>query len=323
MLQNRRFKRFILSKTDPEVLILPILLILYNAVEARENYSQLYTLLTIILVMTQDELFNQSIHKIECQVPAWFTDKLVKTCTVGGLLMLVMIRIIQSNLARHRDVYIHTNCLAILGNLSSTITHMPMVVAQKLIALFDNGSKRYWKTPSSTSMSVEESSSTFAAEVDQRSIYGDILSLILEVINSIMTHNLKHNPQLIYSLLYGQEMFIKFRLEPRFTDLIENIDIVLTHFHSKILANEETTVSADIVLQTIQETGNQWTTGKLKLFSELKFQYEEDAEYSRFFLPYIWSLVHRHSQIYWDEKNLELIKDLDVEIPYNPLDSKP
>ena len=40
-----------------------------------------------------------------------------------------------------------------------------------------------------------------------------------------MTHNLQHNPQLIYALLHGKELFIRFRLEPRFADLIENIDI--------------------------------------------------------------------------------------------------
>lgn len=57
-------------------------------------------------------------------------------------------------------------------------------------------------------------------------IYADLVSLLLEIINSVMTHTLHHNPQLVYALIHKKEMFIQFKSHPRFGDLIENIDIV-------------------------------------------------------------------------------------------------
>ena len=48
-------------------------------------------------------------------------------------MILVLIKVIQSNLSRHRDAYIHTNSLAILGNMSFKIKNMSPSVALKFI----------------------------------------------------------------------------------------------------------------------------------------------------------------------------------------------
>lgn len=57
-------------------------------------------------------------------------------------------------------------------------------------------------------------------------IYGDLVGLVLEMINSILTHTLKHNPELIYALLHKRDSFIQFRMHSRYIDLVENIDKV-------------------------------------------------------------------------------------------------
>ena len=50
--------------------------------------------------------------------------------------------------------------------------------------------------------------------------------MVLEVINSSLSHNLPGNPHLLYSLLYQHEMFEEFRLHPAFNDIISNIEMV-------------------------------------------------------------------------------------------------
>ena len=50
--------------------------------------------------------------------------------------------------------------------------------------------------------------------------------MVLEVINSSLSHNLPGNPHLVYSLLYQHEMFEEFRLHPAFNDIISNIEMV-------------------------------------------------------------------------------------------------
>ena len=54
-----------------------------------------------------------------------------------------------------------------------------------------------------------------------------------------------------------------------------------------------------------------------KLFSDLKFQYEEEQEYARFFLPYIWSLVHRHGMIHWTPARIALVTQSLLEVPFS------
>jgi hypothetical protein len=92
---------------------------------------------------------------------------------------------------------------------------------------------------------------------------------------------------------------------------------VLTHFQSKVVALGHRDLSADEVYRTIEEGAHQWTTGKLRLFADLQFQYEEDQEHALFVLPYIWSLVHRHSLIAWDASKTRLLEAHQMEVPYN------
>ena len=49
----------------------------------------------------------------------WYTERAVSQLSLGGLLILVVIRTIQYNMLKMRDKYLHTNCLAALANMSS------------------------------------------------------------------------------------------------------------------------------------------------------------------------------------------------------------
>ena len=50
--------------------------------------------------------------------------------------------------------------------------------------------------------------------------------MILEIMNSCLTHQLHHNPHLVYSLLYQREVFEPFRTNPSLSDLVKNIENV-------------------------------------------------------------------------------------------------
>lgn len=65
MLQNRWFRSFVLSRTDPEGLMIPLLRLIYEAVDSSAaNYSQLYIMLIIVLLLSQDEVYCESIQKV-------------------------------------------------------------------------------------------------------------------------------------------------------------------------------------------------------------------------------------------------------------------
>ena len=57
-------------------------------------------------------------------------------------------------------------------------------------------------------------------------MYSDLMALLLEIINSVMSHNLQFNPQLAYALLHRRDMFARMEGEPRFKELVQNINTV-------------------------------------------------------------------------------------------------
>ncbi len=74
----------------------------------------------------------------------------------------------------------------------------------------------------------------------------EVIRMVLEIINSTLTHMLHHNPNLIYTLLYNKDMFIShFRIHPTFQDIIQNIDTVST-FRSYLNFHHLRSVQADL-----------------------------------------------------------------------------
>lgn len=50
--------------------------------------------------------------------------------------------------------------------------------------------------------------------------------MLMEILNSTLTHNLRNNPHLIYTMLYKRDLFDTFQNHPMFQDLIWNIGAV-------------------------------------------------------------------------------------------------
>lgn len=63
--------------------------------------------------------------------------------SLGGLLILVVIRTIQYNMLKTRDKYLHTNCLAALANMSGQFRSLHPYVAQRLVSLFETLARKH------------------------------------------------------------------------------------------------------------------------------------------------------------------------------------
>ncbi|KAI9248029.1 Dymeclin [Phascolomyces articulosus] len=107
LVENDSFRVYVLSRTDPETIYIPILKIIYEAVEGKTNYSQVYILLIVLLVLSQDDVNNETIQKITVSNLTWFSERpLLKSISLGGMVILVLIRTLQFNLS-HQKVCIH------------------------------------------------------------------------------------------------------------------------------------------------------------------------------------------------------------------------
>ncbi|KAH0514357.1 Dymeclin [Microtus ochrogaster] len=103
--QNSNVRTYVLARTDMENLVLPILEILYHVEE--RNSHHVYMALIILLILTEDDGFNRSIHEV--------------------------------------DKYLHTNCLAALANMSAQFRSLHQYAAQRIISLFSLLSKKHNK----------------------------------------------------------------------------------------------------------------------------------------------------------------------------------
>ena len=50
--------------------------------------------------------------------------------------------------------------------------------------------------------------------------------MMIEIINACLYNNIEENSNLIYALLRNKELFQSFRTNPKFQDIIQNIDTV-------------------------------------------------------------------------------------------------
>lgn len=306
--QNSNIRTYMLARTDMENLVLPILEILYHVEE--RNSHHVYMALIILLILTEDDGFNRSIHEVILKNITWYSERVLTEISLGSLLILVVIRTIQYNMTRTRDKYLHTNCLAALANMSAQFRSLHQYAAQRIISLFSLLSKKHNKVLEQATQSLRGSLSSndvplpdYAQDLN---VIEEVIRMMLEIINSCLTTSLHHNPNLVYALLYKRDLFEQFRTHPSFQDIMQNIDLVITFFSSRLLqAGAE--LSVERVLEIIKQGIVALPKDRLKKFPELKFKYVEEEQPEEFFIPYVWSLVYSSAAgLYWSPQDIQL-----------------
>nr|KAI8752104.1 dymeclin-like [Biomphalaria glabrata] len=314
--QNPNMKAFILSRTNIDLLVMPLLKILYDSQEKSSHH--IYMGLIILLILSEDEVFNKAVHEIMVKNVQWYKERPLSEISLGGLLILVVIRTIQYNMTRMRDKYLHTNCLAALANMSAQFNNLSAFVSQKIINLFSQLCKRHSKLVDQIRESALSGNNDEQTDNEQQdylqdlSVLEEVLRMVLEIINSCLSSGLQSNPHLIYSLLYQRNLFSAFRGHPTFQDIIQNIDTLLAFFSSR-LEHLGANPSPGSVLQAIKDGSMVFKKEKLKKFPELKFKYVEEESPEEFFLPY--SL----KTCYWLDQHSSTYGPLMIDVSGGPL----
>ncbi|XP_051785745.1 dymeclin isoform X2 [Erpetoichthys calabaricus] len=307
--QNTNVRTYMLARTDMENLVMPILQILYHVEE--RNSHHVYMSLIILLILTEDDAFNRSIHEVILKNITWYTERALTEISLGSLLILVVIRTIQFNMTRTRDKYLHTNCLAALANMSAQFRCLHQYAAQRIISLFALLSKKHNKVLEQATQSLRgpfdlDENSSLPDYAQDLNVIEEVIRMMLEIINSCLTSSLHHNPNLVYALLYKRELFEQFRTHPSFQDIMQNLDMVIGFFSTR-LEQAGTDLSVERVQEVIKQGAVALPKDRLKKFPELKFKYVEEDQPEEFFIPYVWSLVYSSGAgLYWSPQSIEL-----------------
>ncbi|KAL8048019.1 hypothetical protein ABFS82_07G036900 [Erythranthe guttata] len=327
---NSDFLAYVLVRTDVDTLLMPMLETLYNAPSRTSNH--IYMVLVIFLILSQDSSFNASIHELILPNVPWYQERLLYQTSLGSLMVIILIRTVKFNLSKLRDIYLHTNCLATLANMAPHVHRLSSYAAQRLVSLFDMLSRKYNKLAEVKNNKMNTSYNDDLRGVGlpddpsaELHIYTDFLRLVLEIINAILTYALPRNREVVYAIMHRQEIFLPFRNHPRFIEPLENIYTVLDFFNKRVDAQKaDREWSVDKLLEVIINNCRSWRGEGMKMFTQLRFTYEQESHPEEFFIPYVWQLVLSHGGFTFSPSSINLfpvpveeIYEHDVEKPVN------
>lgn len=318
--RNQRFYKYVMAQQNLQQLVIPILQTLYNAPDSTSHH--IYMSLIVLLILSEDDNFNKSVHQIILKNITWYTERSVSEISLGGLLILVVIRTIQYNMLKMRDKYLHTNCLAALANMSGQFRSLHPYVAQRLVSLFETLAKKHARLDQQLKQTVNGDASNTVVAVPivdptsddmDLSVLEEVLRMVLEILNSCLSHQLVYCPNLVYTLLYKRNVFEAFRSHSAFQDIIQNIDMVVGFFSSRLVRvqDQRGELGVNEVLEVISKGASQWSSDRLRKFPDLKFKYVEEDAPEEFFIPYVWTLVCKAGCVHFSS---ESIKGITTEI---------
>ncbi|KAD6795500.1 hypothetical protein E3N88_06396 [Mikania micrantha] len=325
---NSDFLEYVLVRTDIDTLLMPLLETLYDA--SRRSSNQIYMVLIILLILSQDSSFNASIHKLILPSVPWYQERLLHQTSLGSLTVIILIRTVKYNMSKMRDVYLHTNCLATLANMAPHVHRLSSYASQRLVSLFDMLSRKYAKLAElkNNKMQMSDSDTKDDDKLPEDTsaelhIYTDFLRIVLEILNAILTYALPRNPEVIYAIMHRQEVFQPFRNHPRFNELLENLFSVLDFFNNRMDAQKlDGEWSVEKVLQVININCRFWRGDGMKMFTQLRFTYEQESHPEEFFIPYVWQLVITRRGFSFDKNSINLFPvELPVEISHAPVET--
>ncbi|VDD96653.1 unnamed protein product [Enterobius vermicularis] len=148
---NVMFRNYVLSRINLENLVVPVLRVLHDGASCGgalsfSNSHHVYLALIVILILSEDDFFCKIVHETVIKDTSWLaSDRFLGEISLGGLIIIILVRTIQMNILKTKDRYLHTNCLAALSNMSSSFKNLSPTVCQRLVGLLELFTKRHSK----------------------------------------------------------------------------------------------------------------------------------------------------------------------------------
>lgn len=330
LLSSPTFTESISARSDLDTLVMPLLRSLYFSttmahVESKSNpksgklsqlitltpdnrpfrsQSQLYVILILLLIFSQDPSFGRdSFRRVRVSIPSvkWYKERHIKDASLGSMILLVLLRAISFNLNRLQDGFFLSNCCAVLLNLSPHIAGMNDYVANRLVSVAASCLKRY------TAL-VAENGGAEPEEGDLLSLvgmHGETCRTLLTLIkHSIRRKCLEKNINIVYPILIEQR---DFEMIDSFASLgdMNSISSLIKKANAIIHAGGDG-MSADQTLGVLKmhvtelksyhpqeglvSDGDSVASDASDL-GNLTFTYEEEADPEVFFVPYVWDVI--------------------------------
>lgn len=279
------------------------------------SLSQLYLNLILLLLFSQDSSFGPDIFRrtMLSTVP-WYRERNFKNVTLGSLLLLTLLRSITFNLNRLQDVFLLSNCCAIMMNISPHIVNLHDYAAMRLTFVTIATLKKYSLIVARKDGNEEDLSTPMG-------MYGEVVRTLIGLLRHCLSpRSIRNNIHLIYALVYHQADFREVSgkttlkmLEPDLLCVEKIIKVADQVIHDD--GDARTAIKAHKVLEANIE--NIMEVSENVQEADFTFSYEEEADPEIFFVPYMWEIivcVISASTIDWDVNRIKSFPLLEEEL---------
>ena len=121
-------------RSEIDRLVLPLLRGMYSAtcrttsvpgIQTVRGKHQLYVGVIMTLIWSGEYGFGEDVFgRIKLQDVGWYRERRLRGCSLGSLLVLVMVRMVTVNLNRMRDEYLLGNTLAVIMNIQGHVREL-------------------------------------------------------------------------------------------------------------------------------------------------------------------------------------------------------
>lgn len=303
------------------------------------SQSQLYVILILLLIFSQDQSFGPDAFRrvMVARVP-WYRERQLRDMNLGSVLLLTTLRAISFNLHRLKDPFLLSNCCAVLLNISPHVCGLHSYAAMRLASVTVSCMKRYV-------VECGKNGGKPAEEGDIMStlgMYGETCRTLLQLLkHGVRARVVGRNLHLVYSLVYLQRDFydiMSARASPFKAPEMATIMQIIS-CADKAIQEDGSARTADQAMQVLEKTVDKLKAVTKPLTStssvgpglrersnsfdslasdistitdagsDFTFTYEEEQDPEIFFIPYIHEVVVctiSASSIEWNKSSIRI-----------------
>jgi len=300
------FFEFVVGSADLGALVVPLLRLLYES----EDHHQVYILLIVLLMLSQDGRFHERAHEAMVgEGLEWFVEQRVAPISAGSLAVAVVVRTMQHNLSRLSDDFLHSNCLAFLTNMAPHLADLHPAAAMRLVGMSGLLSRRYFRLQAGGGGGGGGGEAAVADDDAAAALaqLREYLRVLLGVFNAVVAHGLQRNPQLAYAMLRAREELQLLGQQPEFGTAVASLEFALSFLSGRL---QDAGVLDDPgegteILQAIAAHAAEFVP--VRGAQDVHFEYKEVESSPEFFVPYIWAMAMQLCRdIAWDDADVDL-----------------
>ena len=287
LIENSVTLDHILNANDVGRLVLPLTHVLHNIDALFDHPSSLYVLLSVLLMLSQYRRFNAGIHQQSIPYVDWNPGRPAwKDITAGSVLIVTLIKAIQTSISSGHDEYVTRQAFSILSNMGADIRGMHEHTSRRLIQLVIFLAKSACKS----------------MDMDHRGRCFEYLRNVLSCV-ALCLHQevIADNIQLVYELLH-QVKALRHALDDlkKLEGVDESLVRTLGHlvetldYFSDSLDKDIGVAAPDVSAVTnslMKIATSNWSTPLTETPVPDRYGFAEGDVPETFFVPYSWELV--------------------------------